>query len=58
MEDIELLVLDEDDMIEFIFEKLVSEGIAVDRKDIGKILTYELAYMVMKGFVEDEEPAE
>ncbi|MCM3257111.1 hypothetical protein M3664_04850 [Paenibacillus lautus] len=45
--------LNETEMIEFIFEKLISEGVAVTRDDISKVLDYELQYMVENGFAQE-----
>lgn len=45
--------LNETEMIEYIFERLLSEGVVVTREDIGKVLEYELQYMVENGFAQE-----
>ena len=45
--------LNEIEMIEYIFEKLLSEGVVVTREDISKVLDYEFQYMVENGFAQE-----
>lgn len=41
--------LNEQELIEYIFEQLVSKGIVVKREDIAAILELEMEYMVKEG---------
>lgn len=50
--------LNEQELVEFIFEKLVERGIVVNREDILTILDLEMEYMVKEGFAVPIEEGE
>lgn len=55
----EVKVLDEGELVEFIFTKLVAKGVVVTREDIKTILDLEMDYMVENGFaIEVDENAD
>ncbi|MNE33740.1 hypothetical protein D3C76_187370 [compost metagenome] len=41
--------VNEQELIEYIFEQLVARGIVVNREDIAAILDLEMEYMVKEG---------
>lgn len=44
--------INDEDIVEYIFDKLIQEGVVVRREDILKILDYEMQYMIDTGIVE------
>ena len=52
MDEQQLVVINEDEMIDYIFQALLSEGIVVNRKDISTILNLEMAYLDSVGLAE------
>jgi hypothetical protein len=50
--------LNEQEVVEYIFEQLIVRGVVVKREDIAAILDLEMEYMVKEGFavpINDEE---
>lgn len=51
-------MMNHEELVDYIFEKLVGQGVAVTRKSIDLVLQLELDFMIEKGyatFVEDGE---
>jgi hypothetical protein len=46
----EPLILDENELVEYIYNKLLAKGIAVKQSDIEEILGLEMDYMIENGF--------
>lgn len=44
--------INDEEIVEYIFNKLIHEGIVVKREDILKILDYEMQFMVDNGIAE------
>lgn len=54
----EQLTVNEDDMINFIQDELLKQGIIVKSEDIGKILDLEMKFLVKVGIAEPMEGEE
>ena len=46
------IVIDDDEMAEYIFNRLIAQGIAITRDEIKTILSLEMDYMIEIGLAE------